>query len=308
MSGPSSLAVSRLMSKLLAYLQLCRAANVFTAMADIFLGYLLTHDSLQPGVNFGLLLAASSSLYLAGMVWNDVFDREVDARERPERPIPSGRVRLQMAVVLGTVLIAAGCNLALAAGKQSALVAAALVACIVLYDGLLKATPLGPVLMGCCRFLNVMLGASTAADVWALPQLHVAAALGVYIAGVTWFARHEAEKSHRTQLAAAMGIVNLGLALLVAFVLNWPVDIAGQRYNAALFLGVITAIIDRRLLAALWNPSPRNVQVSIKTMLLSLVMLDASVIAFVQPDITYAMIVVGLLAPALVLARFLAVT
>ena len=29
------------------------------------------------------------------MVLNDVFDAEVDARERPERPIPSGRVSLQ---------------------------------------------------------------------------------------------------------------------------------------------------------------------------------------------------------------------
>ena len=38
------------------------------------------------------LAAASSCLYLAGMALNDYADRDVDAVERPGRPIPSGRV------------------------------------------------------------------------------------------------------------------------------------------------------------------------------------------------------------------------
>src|SRR2546429_3915285 len=38
------------------------------------------------------LSAASVCLYWAGMAANDWADRELDAKERPERPIPSGRV------------------------------------------------------------------------------------------------------------------------------------------------------------------------------------------------------------------------
>jgi 4-hydroxybenzoate polyprenyltransferase len=71
-----------------AYLQLVRLPNVFTAMADILLGFLLTHRRLDPWPQFALLLVASCLLYLAGMVLNDYFDREQDARERPFRPIP----------------------------------------------------------------------------------------------------------------------------------------------------------------------------------------------------------------------------
>src|SRR5262245_18818026 len=99
------------MQALLAYLQLCRFAAVFTALADIFLGYLLSRWS-EPdvwlGSEFALLLVASAGLYLAGMVFNDVFDRKLDAEERPNRPIPSGRVSLRGAVTFGAALMLVG--------------------------------------------------------------------------------------------------------------------------------------------------------------------------------------------------------
>ena len=277
-------------------------------MADVFLGYLLTHESLEPGATFGLLLVASASLYLAGMVFNDLFDRGVDAFERPGRPIPSGRVSVRAAVIFGVALLLIGLIASLAVSWRSVSVVLPLITCIFLYDGRLKDTPAGPVVMGACRFFNVLLGASTAEFVWGMPQLHVAGALGIYVAGVTWFARDEAERSRRTQLAAAMGTVNLGLALLVAFVLNWSKGVPGMSFNVAVMLGFIAITIKRRLITALIDPSPRNVQASIKLMLLSLVMLDASIVLFVQPSPAYGIGVACLIAPALLLSRYLAVT
>jgi 4-hydroxybenzoate polyprenyltransferase len=299
------------MQRLLAWLQLCRLPAVFTAMADIFLGYLLTHDSLDPQWEFGLLLGASSFLYLSGMVFNDVFDREIDARERPKRPIPSERVTVRGAVNLGAILVAGGLVLAGAAGMNSLIVAGVLTAAIFLYDGLLKSTIVGPVVMGSCRFLNVMLGASAAlspATVWSLPQLHVAAGLAVYIAGVTWFARHEAGTSSKAQLAAAMGTVNLGLALLVAFVLNWQPASAEVQMRAALAIGLIALVVNRRLFTALFDPVPAKVQGAIRTMLLSIIMLDATLVFFAREDSTYAIVVALLLIPATLLGRVLAIT
>ncbi len=299
------------MQTLLAWLQLCRLAAVFTAMADIFLGYLLTHAELDSTQEFSLLLGASSSLYLAGMVFNDVFDRETDAAERPKRPIPSGRVPVRGAVSLGMILVAAGLALASAAGINSLFVAAILAGYIFLYDGLLKATPVGPVVMGVCRFLNVMLGASVAtgsfADIWSLPQLHVAAGLGVYITGVTWFSRHEAGTSSKAQLAAAMGTVNLGFALLLGFVMNWP-QAPDRQTQTALALGMIALIINRRLFTALFDPIPGKVQAAVRTMLLSVIMLDASLVFYAQENQEYAILVALLLIPATLLGRFLAIT
>ena len=90
---------------MLPYLQLLRLPTVFTAMADIFLGYILTHRGFEPVDKFLGLLGASCGLYLAGMVFNDVFDRKQDAAERPHRPIPSGRVPLTAALVLGAAYL-----------------------------------------------------------------------------------------------------------------------------------------------------------------------------------------------------------
>ena len=99
-------------TKLFPWLQLLRLPNVFTAVADVTMGYIVTQRDLEPYLQFGLLVAASCSLYLSGMVLNDVFDAEVDAREQPHRPIPSGRVSLFHAQRLGWGLWLIGIALA----------------------------------------------------------------------------------------------------------------------------------------------------------------------------------------------------
>jgi 4-hydroxybenzoate polyprenyltransferase len=307
------------MQRLLSYLQLCRFAAVFTALADIFLGYLLTQPDLSPERDFGLLLVSSAGLYLAGMVFNDVFDRKVDAAERPNRPIPSGRVSLPAAIRFGAALMVVGVAAAAFVGTQSAIVAGMIVAAIFLYDGALKSTPLGPPAMGACRFLNVMLGASTADDpiagiptlasVWAHPQLHVALALGIYITGVTWFARKEAGISSRWQLGGALAVINFGLILLAAFALHWhDPSMVPRSWNTLLLLAATGVILNRRLANTIFDPVPAKVQASVRTLLMSLVMLDASMVFFVNENRMYALAVVLLLVPAQALARFLAVT
>ncbi len=304
------------MTTLLAYLQLCRLPTVFTAMADIFLGFLLVHRSLTATPDgslreFLLLLLSSSCLYLAGMVWNDIFDRRQDAEERPQRPLPSGRVSLRGAIGLGTVLLLCGIGAAFLVGTYSGIVAGLLAACILAYDGILKRTWLGPLAMGGCRFLNVILGASSGwlrfEQLWWRPQIWVAAGLGLYIVGVTWFARTEARQSRRLPLVLAMLTVNLGLATLIGWIVNW----AGHDRDAVLMvLAVIVLTINRRLSAAVFNPAPELVQNAIRTMLLSIIMLDATLIYFKlgPAGAGLAVITAALILPALFLGRWLRLT
>ncbi len=172
-------------------------------------------------------MAASSLLYLAGMVLNDVFDLEIDRRERPERPLPSGRISLAAARRIGWTLLPAGTLLGIAAisigtgggffaGRHlgSAAVAPLLAACILSYDAWLKRTPVGPLAMGGCRTLNVVLGMSALgvqlpADGWL-----AAGAIGVYVTGLTWFARTESDRSSRPQLTFAAAVMAAGIAML----------------------------------------------------------------------------------------------
>jgi hypothetical protein len=108
------------------------------------------------------LAAASVCLYWAGMAANDWADRELDAKERPERPIPSGRVAPGTAVGLAAGLTAAGVALAgLTGGRKALAVALPLAGAVWAYDTKLKNTAAGPAAMAACRGLDVLLGAST---------------------------------------------------------------------------------------------------------------------------------------------------
>src|SRR5262245_47281602 len=155
-----------IMNRLRPYAQLIRLPNVFTALADITLAALATHALPQHAAAFALLCLASACLYCGGMVWNDYFDIEQDKHERPYRPIPSGRVSRSSAAVLGGFLLTGGVVFAVLSalthepGSRAApvVIAVLLVAAILGYDAWFKRMWLGPVGMGLCRFLNVMLG------------------------------------------------------------------------------------------------------------------------------------------------------
>ncbi|MCH8045030.1 MAG: UbiA family prenyltransferase, partial [Planctomycetes bacterium] len=181
-----------------AHLELLRLPNVFTAMADVLLGFWFTHSERTDVLL--LLVAASSSLYLAGMVLNDVCDVAQDTAERPGRPIPSGRISLSRARGIGWTLlvigVALGWSVSLLTGEvRSGMVASALAVLVFAYDAVLKRTPLGPLAMGGCRMLNVLLGMSAFGGAWQSYHVVVAGGLGLYIVGVTLLARREAAAS-----------------------------------------------------------------------------------------------------------------
>ncbi|MFG2126245.1 SCO3242 family prenyltransferase [Streptomyces sp. NPDC048751] len=106
---------------------------------------------------------SSVCLYWAGMALNDYADATVDAVERPERPVPSGRVPRRTALAVAGGLTAAGLGVAaLAGGRRGLLGALPLAGLVWAYDLGLKSTPAGPAAMAGARALDVLAGALTA--------------------------------------------------------------------------------------------------------------------------------------------------
>lgn len=302
-------------ARLRAFLQLCRAPNVFTAAADVLMGYLFTHPDLEPFLVSLSLVGASCLLYTAGMVLNDVFDLETDTFERPDRPLPSGRISVRMAVWLGAELLFVGSALAWLASSFSGqyrggLVAMALVAAILLYDRWLKRTPLGPLGMGACRFLNVLLGMSAANESWSTGHYLVAGGIGLYIVGVTWFARTEAETSHRWQLILGTLVIAAGLALLAYFprqaadlpAISQPKFVAMDRWPY--LWAVIGLLIGSRCVRAIAEPTPARVQAAVKSCIFSLIVLNG-VICFAVRGVGWAVVIFALLLPMTLLGRWI---
>ena len=106
-SAKSAHAPIALGDALLPYLRLVRAPAVFSALGDPLAGLLLDGERIEPA-RAARLSAASALIYLAGMALNDLADREEDARERPDRPIPSGAVSPRAAAIVGGSLLLAG--------------------------------------------------------------------------------------------------------------------------------------------------------------------------------------------------------
>lgn len=290
------------MKTLLAYLQLFRLPNVFTAVADILMGFFVTVGVVKP--QLFLLILASSLLYCAGMTLNDVMDFAIDQRERPDRPLPSGRISLQSARRLAYALLTMGIVVATLASPMSGLVAAALAIAIYLYDGPLKKTVIGPWTMGSCRTLNVLLGMSMTVAPYQPDQLLIAIGLGLYVAGITWFARCEARDSDARLLQFGFATMALGVILLGIFPVfsDRPLLFRAPILWPTLLILLMSSVV-RLCVTAIYDPLPTRVQAAVKQSLFTLIVLNASVVlALCGPR--YAIAVVLLLIPSVLLGKW----
>lgn len=264
----------------LAIAQLLRIPNVFTAFADIALAAFVAGYLTEQPATFFLLLAASGCLYCSGMAWNDIFDRKHDAESRAVRPIPSGRIALRTAIVTAAGLMSVGIVLPGIACEwrveisyhNSFFVALSLASLILLYDSWLKRTHLGPVAMGGCRALNILFGlsgGSVALEVAA----HLAGTIGVYIVGVTAFARTEERTSRRGPLFRAWLVILVGMVLGLTLPAHLP---EGSTPSYTIYLLIAWACwINWHLKRAVDEPKPDLVQSAVKQCILGLIVFDA---------------------------------
>jgi 4-hydroxybenzoate polyprenyltransferase len=201
-------------------IQLVRAPAALSVPGDVVAG---AGAAGGLGRRTAALAGASVCFYWAGMAANDWADRDLDAVERPERPIPSGRVSPRAAVGLAIGLTAAGVAVAgRAAGRRGLAVAVPLAAAIWTYDLWAKNTAAGPAVMASCRALDVLLGAATGET---RAALGTAAAIGVHTYTLTEMSRREVSGG-RPGLAAATLAATAGLAGAVTARRTDPVTIA----------------------------------------------------------------------------------
>jgi 4-hydroxybenzoate polyprenyltransferase len=256
-----------------AYLELLRPPNVMTAVADVLAGSAVA--GLGRGRSLPWLIASTACLYAGGVVLNDVFDRRLDAVERPERPLPSQRVPVRAAASLGAALLVAGIAFATMATPAAAAIAVSIAALVLLYDAWGKHQRIvGPINMGLCRGFNLLLGIAAVPAAlyghWPLGLLSL-----VYIGGVTIVSRGEV---HGGKAGAAV----LALVSLTAVVIALAIIAAGAGSRGLIALA-LTVVLGWRVLPPFWNvykdSGPASIRRAVKTGVLSLVLVDAVISA-----------------------------
>lgn len=171
-------------------LQLGRVSNLPTVWSNVLAGMVLAGGLLAPLPLLAVLLAASL-MYVGGMFLNDAFDAEIDARERPERPIPSGRVTKAAVMAMGCGQLALGVLLLALVTPRAALAGILLAGAIVLYDAWHKGNVFSPVIMGACRVLVYAVAGIAAVATPEAALFWGALALWCYLIGLTYVAKQE---------------------------------------------------------------------------------------------------------------------
>lgn len=284
-----------------ACLELLRPANVVTALADVLAG--LAVAGLPSRGLLIWLLPATACLYGGGVVLNDLFDRGLDRVERPERPIPSGRISAAAAAWFGGVLLAIGVGLAWQATATAGFLAATIAGLVVFYDAAGKRiAPIAAITMGLCRALNLLLGMAalpgTVARCWPLALIPLC-----YIAGITTLSRGEVHGGGRRPTAIALLLVSLAWLALV-------IVAARSTAHAAPAL-ILAALAGWRVLppfVATWQqPSPAVIRRAVMRGVLSLVLVDATIgAAYAGP--AWSVVILATAVVAGWLARAFAVT
>ena len=281
-----------------------RPANIITAWADILAGIAVSgfavSDNPVPAV---WLLLATTGLYGGGVVFNDVFDAELDGKERPERPIPSGRSSLSGATFFGSVLLIIGVLAAAQVSWLSSIIACGVAAAALLYDAYGKHhTFFGPLNMGICRGGNLLLGVSILSPMvresWYLALIPI-----VYIAAITAISQGEVHGGKRSTGIVALVLMGAVFAGLLG--LGW--------LNKSYFLAVLPFVIllSWRVLVpfvqAVSEPSAENIRTAVRSGVLSLIVLDAT-LSCSFTGLTYGLLVLSLLPLSMMLAKLFAVT
>lgn len=186
--------------KLKGHLVLARVSNSPTVISNVLAGAALAGVTWHP--HFVLLALAMVLFYTAGMYLNDVCDYEIDRRERPERPLPSGLIARRSAVAITIGLFVVGCGLLLAVSWLVLVSGLVLIGFIVLYDFWHKENPLSPVVMAVNRVLVYVTAYLAFQTEVTGPLLFAVSLMLAYIIGLTFIAKSETKRTFTRQWPA----------------------------------------------------------------------------------------------------------
>ena len=260
-----------------SFLALTRPANVVTAFSDILAGVaiagIFTTDHLYSFWNLVILLLISTAgLYAGGIVFNDYFDRQVDKIERPERLIPSGEISAKEAKYFGVFLFLIAIIVAFQVNATSGLVATTITILAVIYDRFSKHHKiLGPLNMGFCRGLNLVLGMSILPATLSSDLVFMGLLPVIFISAITLTSQGEVKGDNRAAIKIALGLDILVAAVIVILGLYQILNI----YSIIPFLFLWAGMNIRAKVRAIIRNSPPEIMYAVKTGVMSIIPLNA---------------------------------
>ena len=246
-------------------------------------------------------------LYVSGVIFNDYFDIEIDRKERPFRPLPSGSISAQRAKKIAIGLMAFAVILAITVSLSSFIISVFLSGVILAYDyGLKHGKFSGPLSMGGARFLNVIFGASPILNLSLqtnfLQLFFAAVSVLTFVTVIAGFSRKEMSGMREGRpiiilfAVIYMIILLITVTTLLGLFMIWSLVILFP-------LAIIISIIFKQTLSG----EPEAIRKGIKNMVISIIILDSIFISGVA-GLVYGLLTLSFLLPSILLSRKLYVT
>lgn len=276
------------------YFQLVRIPGIFTAFSNILVGFFLVQES-YVNLEFIIpLLLTSGFLFLAGMIFNDYFDYELDKKERPSRPLPSGAISKKSAFFLGVIFLLIANISSSLVGVQSLMISFLMTLLILSYDFRLKQIPiLGILSLSTIRFLNVILGASII--LFDIQIIQYAIPIGLFVGGISILAKTETSfSSEKTKFINL--ILIFATLIYTLFIILKNFEIISLIFLSIFSISVFFPFFSRK------NVDTNQIQKKVTFQLLAIIILDATLISTVS-DISVALLTASLYIPSYLITR-----
>jgi len=287
------------------YLVLVRLPNLFTLPSNILVGMATVSSlafSLTSLSQFLLLVTISVLLYCVGIVLNDLYDFDIDKKERPNRPLPSGKISRRSAIVLVAIFSTIALILSLQVSFSTLVISSILFSVIFGYDKYLKNTHAGPFTIASARVMNILLGTSVSLrSVDSYSQIvtltFVLIITFVYVSLIGFISRYEVHGfSDNTKLLLPAAIVATVISSIILFSL-----MGFFKLESLITLSLFSFIMIISFSRIYRRDSGRTQQI-VQNMIMSIIVLDSTFLTGII-GIELGLVVLTLMAPLLVLAN-----
>ena len=287
------------------YLLLIRLPNLFTLPSNILLGFVLVTTftlTITSAVQILILIAISTLLYCVGLVLNDLFDYEIDKKERPNRPLASGKISRKIAIIIVTTFTAIALILSLLVSVTTFGISVLLLVIVFSYDKYLKNTNAGPFTIAAARVTNVILGSSAniiGVDNFTqnIPFMFVISIIFVYVSLIGFLSRYEVQGFNENIKSYLIPII---IAVIVSSILVF--NLIGFFKHESLLILALFSFIMAKAIYKIHKKDSTGIQQTIQLMILSIIVLDSIFLTGIA-GLTVGAPVLILLAPLLILAK-----
>ena len=275
------------------YLQLVRLPGIFTAFSNVLIGYFFSFSFNSEVIFLPYLLATSGMLFCSGMIFNDYFDYNLDKKERSFRPLPSGKISKQNALLIGFIFLILANISAFFLGFDSLIISLILSCMILFYNLKLKSISfLGIFSLSIIRMLNILLGFSIIGISFEFIQYLFP--LGIFIVGISILAKNEIKSNlviykKLNKIITIITITSVSILVIINF-----------QFESLLFLGLFSFL-------SVYSLFFKKIQNQITFQLLLIILLDSILISFFVP-LQFSILVSLLILPAYVISKKLYLT